>query len=77
MYGHKKAKQARELLAEKEGLEKAINYTLSEFDIKVKVDALHPCRTWLEPYLRLFVKEELKEMLAARLSKVEKQLRRL
>lgn len=73
----KKAEAARNLLAEKEALEKAINCTLSEFDIIVKVESSHPRRTWLEPYLKLFVKEELKVMLEARLLKVETQLKKL
>lgn len=72
-----KAKQARELLAEKESLEKAINYTLSEFDITVKIDSRHPNRVWLDSYLKLFIKDELKVLLEARLLKIEKQLRRL
>ncbi len=73
----KKAETARKLLAEKEALEKAINCTLCEFDITVKVDASHPRRTWLEPYLRMFIKEELQSMMEERLSIVEKQLKRL
>ena len=73
----RKAKQARELLAEKDALERAINCTLSEFDITVKVELKHSNRIWLESYLKLFMKDELKMLLEARLLKVEKQLRSL
>lgn len=72
-----KAIQARELLREKETLEKAINYTSSEFEVTVKVDAEHPWKTRLTPFLQMFVKEELQEMMKKRLLEVEKQLRRL
>lgn len=72
-----KAETARELLAEKEALEKAILCTYSEFEISVKVDSRSPKRVWLEAYLKTFMKEEIKIALEERLSKVKKQLKKL
>lgn len=72
-----RAEQARRLLAEKETLERAIECTLASFDVTVKVDAQQPKKMWLESYLRMFIADELKEMMKVRLQKIEKELRRL
>lgn len=72
-----KAEQARRLLAEKETLERAIECTLTSFDITVKVDAKQPKKMWMESYLRTFIAGELREMMKVRLQQIEKELRRL
>lgn len=73
----KKVEKARELLNERDALEKAIKYTSNEFRIEVKVEAEYPWKNWIQPYLKTFVKDELVSMLKARLKEVDKQLKRL
>lgn len=72
-----RAEQARRLLAEKETLERAIECTLTSFNITVKVDAQQPKKMLLEAYLRTFTADELREMMKVRLQQLEKELRRL
>lgn len=72
-----RAEQARRLLAEKEALERAIEYTLTFFDVTVSVTAQQPKKMWLESYLRTFMADELGEMMKIRLQQLEKELRRL